>query len=256
MTEIEQVEWELAWELYDRATNILQQGDLIRLKQEELPSIYGIVVTADCDLDKRKHSRLVTVVPFITLEEVICKCLAFDLFEQKSEELRAQCKTLLQLSQNPADASFIGGVKAFVREGIYASRKQEVLAKVVAHELSEIGMEDLKDIISLLGMSWSKTVDKFKQQVGSRGDLLLLTKPPLVSETPRVAWLRAIRQLPIADISLKTSESSGNRWQRVAQLKSPFRYRLTQMLGSVFADVGLPDMPKSSFESEFSLLVG
>jgi hypothetical protein len=76
-------ESEGVWILYESVNSgdVLRQGDLIKFARQDKPPSYGIVVTADCDLDNRKHSRLVTLVPLLSAEQIVCQCLAFDAFE-------------------------------------------------------------------------------------------------------------------------------------------------------------------------------
>ena len=130
----------------------------------------------------------------------------------------------------------------------------DVLARVITHEATELEISDIKSIIDLQGMNWNKAMQRFKNQISSRGDMLLLAKPPFVTDTPQIAWLRAIWQERIADVAIRTSEEMGARGIRIAQLKPPFRYRLTQMLGAVFADIGLPDLSRDLFDNIFKEL--
>jgi hypothetical protein len=255
--EIKNAESDITWDLYTEVgpNDGMNQGDLIRFNPELNAPKYGIVVTADCDLENRKHSRLVTLVPFLSVEDIIKRSLAFDFFEKadKATDLKIRCRNLLGIDTNINDPRFIATVKAILREG-KLSHEHEVLARIVTHESTELELTDIKYLINLLGIKWANVVGKFKDQIGSRGDMLLLAKPPLVEDMPQIAWLRAIWQEQIANIAIRTSEEMGLRGIRIANLRSPFRYRLTQLLGSVFSDIGLPDLSQDLFYKEIKEL--
>jgi len=240
------------WRLYEDVApgDTLQQGDLIRFAAGQTPVHYGIVVTGDCDLDNRKHSRLVTLVPLLTVEQIICNCLAYDVLEKKSQELRQFCKEKLLIHEETNDSQFIALVKARVIAKDISEPDVEVVAKATCYGRSDLTLSEVKIIVETAGRQWKKTMEVFENQIKSRGDLLLLCPPPLIEEKPTVAWLRAIWQEQQDAIAIRTSEATERKGLRVAQLRSPFRYRLTQMLGQVFADIGLPKIDTNPLASE------
>ncbi|WP_424681282.1 hypothetical protein [Frateuria sp. YIM B11624] len=245
MTVATEVEPTSIWALYESVApgDWLQQGDLIRFKEEDRPAYYGVVVTADCDLGNRKHSRLVTLVPLLSIEEIICKCLAYDAFENYKDALHQYCKRQLSIDDVPLTPAFLGKVKALVREGNISDEVVETAAKAITHEDWVICVPKLRAMFTAAGISWPKALDRFAKQIDSRGDILRLLAPPLTPDRVSVVWLRAMWQARVSDIAIRTSEAQERSGIRVARLNSPFRYRLTQMLGQVFADIGLPDVP-------------
>lgn len=249
--DMEEAASEGVWHLYETVQDnaLLQQGDLINFK-DDVPWRLGLVVTADCDLDKRKHSRLVTLVPLLTVNEVICRCLIFDLFERYEGQFKQAARRCLEIASRPEDSDFLGQIKAQLLENRFSKPVHELLAKVVAQVNFPITVSVIKDLLDEIGVGWASVLTRFTGQIKDRGDLLLLTPPPLIGKGEKIAWLRALWQEEINDIALKTSESNERRGIRVAQLASPFRYRLTQMLGQVFADIGLPNLPIPLIEQE------
>jgi len=56
-----------------------------------------------------------------------------------------------------------------------------------------------------------------------------------------VAYLRLLRELKDNQVALKPSSRSFEiTHERIAHLKPPYLYRLTQQLGAVFSSIGLP----------------
>jgi len=64
----------------------LTQGDLIKFEGEEDPlKRAGIVVTADCDLERKRHARLVTLIPVVTVDVIMEYYLLLEDCENKKE---------------------------------------------------------------------------------------------------------------------------------------------------------------------------
>ncbi len=236
-----------AWEIYERTSpkDKLNQGDLIRFGEGNGPAAWGVVVTADCDLENRKHSRLVTLVPLLSTQQLVCRCLAFDFVEYKIEAMSQKCRTSFEISVQTNDPAFQSELKAGLLEGKVAAELDLLLARLVCREDIEVSAATFKEIVEHAGLGWTTCLKRFEDQIMSRGDMLVLEEPPFKNDGEFVAWLRGIWQEQISNIAVAMSQSDGRRGVRVAQLKSPYRYRLTQMLGQVFSDIGLPSRPKT-----------
>lgn len=62
--------WELDKEIKENA--VLKQGDLIKIHDGDDPlRKAAIVVTADCDLINKKHARLITLVPAVSVKDIL-----------------------------------------------------------------------------------------------------------------------------------------------------------------------------------------
>jgi hypothetical protein len=238
------------WDVYERTSSKekLNQGDLIRFDGGDSGVTWGVVVTADCDLENRKHSRLVTLVPLLSVQQIIVKCLAFDFVEYKIETMAQKCRVSFGIDAQPTDPAFQSSMKATLMEEKVVNDKDRLLAKLVCGEDVEVSVVTFKEVVEHAGLSWSACVKRFESQIASRGDMLVLQEPPFDNNGEFIAWLRGIWQEQVANIAVAMSQSSGRRGVRVAQLKSPYRYRLTQMLGQVFSDIGLPDRQKTAID--------
>lgn len=247
------------WQLYDAVgeEDKLQQGDLIRFIEKEgenNSTRFGLVITADCDLDKRKHSRLVTLISVITVDTLVSSCLGIDCLEQNRQSLADYCRKQLGVSVASTDASFLGHVKA---HAIMMPKRPAIVDLAISalfQELESISVAQLKELFSILNISSSKIKEKFSQQAVSRGDLMILPPPPAITGAPRVAWLRRIWQEQIGKIAIRNSDENNSVGLRVARLESPFRYRLTQQVAHVFSDIGLPDIDSKEIMGHISAL--
>lgn len=239
-----------AWDVYGRtsAKDKLNQGDLIRFDDGEGRIKWGIVVTADCDLENRKHSRLVTLVPLLSTEQLIGRCLAFDFVEYKIEAMSQKCRANFGIHVQPDDPAFQSELKAILLEGKVVGEIDLLLARLVCGEDVEVSVVEFRQVVEYAGLGWLTCVKRLESQIESRGDMLVLEAPPFENKGEFVAWLRGIWQEPVSNVAVAMSQLGDRRGVRVAQLKSPYRYRLTQMLGQVFSDIGLPDRPKTAID--------
>lgn len=221
----------------------LKQGDLIKFDKEESPlKRAGIVVTADCDLEKKKHAKLVTLVSVIPVQIIMEHYLLLEDCEKKKPQIESYAyksfdidlgqdselkKTLLMraLESPPADCD---GASI-------------VAARITLDQIDSIAVQQYKALMNVI-QTGIKKVSALEQQVSSRGDLLLLPDPSELGVTGNIAWVRHIWQVPLTAIALRTSEVSFRQGERIARLDSPYRYRLTQLMAQVFSDIGLPDI--------------
>lgn len=235
------------WDIYERTSpkDKLNQGDLIRFDEGEGRVTWGVVVTADCDLENRKHSRLVTLVPLLSTQQLICRCLAFDFAEYKIEVMSQKCRATFGIDVEPDDPAFRSELKAGLLEGKVDGELDRKLARLVCGEDIELSVAGFKEVVEHAGLGWSACVKRLEDQIKSRGDMLVLEEPPFKNDGEFIAWLRGIWQEQVSNIAVAMSQLAGRRGVRVARLKSPYRYRLTQMLGQVFSDIGLPERSKT-----------
>ncbi|MDP3897797.1 MAG: hypothetical protein Q8Q62_14085 [Mesorhizobium sp.] len=134
---------------------------------------------------------------------------------------------------------------ALLREAAMHDEKAEVTAWQIAAQfaLSTVNMMSISEyklLITEMKVS-PKKPSSFVDQIRSRGDLMILPDASELGVSGRIAWVRHIWQVSVSDIALKTSDVSYRKGERIARLDSPYRYRLTQLMAQVFADIGLPD---------------
>lgn len=228
----------------------LRQGDLIVFEGAETPlHRVGIIVTADCDLEQRKHARLVTLVPVVDARTVLERYLLFEdcerkrdliesyLFKAYSIDVRQDRATKLTILRQTCAPSDLDGKD---------SRK--VAANFVFGASDSIAVEGYVKLMRDIG-SGPKGKNVLRDQIRKRGDLLMLPSIRKLGVTGHIAWLRHIWQVGLDDIALRTSEVGARPGERLGRLDSPFRYRLTQLMAQVFSDIGLPDIPDGMDEA-------
>ena len=221
----------------------LTQGDLIRFVDQTEPlRMVGIVVTADCDLEQKKHAKLVTLIPVVSVKILMENYL----LPEDCEKKRAQIESYAFREFGIASDLELDARKAVLKgvmDGIpfEPEMAKSIAAKFATDQLNVISVAQYKTLMTAINLGPKKSSDLSKQ-IDSRGDLLILPSPIQLGIEGDVAWVRHIWQESLGDIAIRTSEVKSKAGERIARLDSPFRYRLTQLLAQVFSDIGLPDI--------------
>lgn len=224
----------------------IRQGDLIKFDGavDTLRKL-AIVVTADCDLEQKKHARTLTLVPVVPATTIIENYLLLDDCEKKKNLI--EDFVFKGFSINLDQDSIVQ--HALLREKMKAtvsdpSSPLTVAAEFILHDTNRLAFSAYIDLMREMNIK-AKKIDSFKDQMRKRGDLLVLPEADALGIKGHVAWVRQLWQTSASDIALRTSEVAMRSGERIARLDSPFRYRLTQLIAQVFSDIGLPDMPDS-----------
>jgi hypothetical protein len=238
----ENVGWQLDTAVSPGAT--LNQGDLVRFpSSEDALRRAGIVVTADCDLKNKKHARLVTLAPIVTVEVILERCLLVEDCERKMDLIEAY--VFKEFGIDPSRDRDVA--LASLEEQVSSKRESSSEIALFAAELilgtsQEVRIGEHRELMAALGLK-TKAADSLIDSIRKRGDLMVLPNPKSLGIEGSIAWVRQVWQVPQSDIALRTSEVAARPGERVARLDSPYRYRLTQLLAQMFSDIGLPDVP-------------
>jgi hypothetical protein len=127
-------------------------------------------------------------------------------------------------------------------KGLAQEGPESIAARLLLNSSEYISVAEYKILMAAINCSVKKT-ESLKQQIRTRGDLLVLPDTKELGIKGCIAWVRHIWQVPISDVAIKTSEIPKCSGERIARLASPYRYRLTQLMAQVFSDIGLPDSP-------------
>lgn len=233
----------------------LRQGDLIKFHGSQGPlREVGIVVTADCDLEQNKHARLVTLVPAISTKVILEYYLLLEDCERKRDLIERFVFRKFSIDLSLDGAVRYEMLRAAMQDGPEkTSDLSSSAAAFCLNLIDHIPVAVYRELMGYIG-SRARKVDSLSQQIRSRGDLLLLPDTTVLGLEVEVVWMRHIWQVPLSDIAIRTSELAKRSGERIARLDSPFRYRLTQQMGQVFSDIGLPDMPSTIDKSLESVL--
>jgi hypothetical protein len=226
-------------------TATLTQGDLIKFDgaQDPLRQV-GIVVTADCDLEKKKHARLVTLIPVVSVTVLLENYLLPEDCENKRQQIENYALNVFEVDRTHEPALRAAVLREKLAETGELPEAHSIAGKFVTDQLDSISIKEYRCLMEAIRSGMKKS-ESLSQQILKRGDILILPSPKKIGLDDDIAWVRHIWQVPIGEIALRTSETNTRPGERVARLDSPFRYRLTQLLAQVFSDIGLPNVPNT-----------
>jgi len=239
---------------------------------------YGIVVTADCDVALDKHRGALSYCPVLILEDFLRLFWLPDELSRQLEYLYGLVVIdLVGLKQKyasqydqPIDGDVIKGWLERRRpEGIATDlqvpkgieREALVSRLTICDRLERApSLTTLADQVSVLAIvkvaginpspdKVSAQQDKVWRDIAARirriaGDLFFLNELGHGTTGGFVVYLRRIGEVSEKAIAIDPlTEKHGTSIEavRISRIAPPFRYRLTQKLAAVFADIGLPD---------------
>jgi hypothetical protein len=155
----------MGWILDEKITpgQQLAQGDLIHFKEEKDPlKMLGIVVTADCDLEKSKHGRLITLVPVLSVQTILERYIFIEACEKQKQQIFAYaCKSYSVDSAGDENIAM-----AELRLRVDEAKKsagdatQILAADFSLHLVDNISSASYKNLMCAIG---SKAKDSFSQ---------------------------------------------------------------------------------------------
>lgn len=221
----------------------IRQGDLVIFNGETNPlRKAGIVVTADCDLEKKKHGRLVTLVPIVTVDALLENYLLIEACERQKDTIGGYVKRVLKIEGKTDDPVTLAEIRAQI--SLPETEHEDVLtmaANFLLHNVEKISIAEYKALMKALKVDISQNNKKIEDQIKSKGDLIAIPTPAAFGVEGEIVWVRQLWQIPLGKIVDKNSEVATGIGQRIAHLDSPFKYRVTQVMAQVFSDIGLPD---------------
>lgn len=217
----------------------LTQGDLVLFPDSADPlRRAGIVVTADCDLEQRKHAQLATLVPVVSVQTTMENYLFLDACEMQRKQIHAFfCR-----SRGFAVDEDSAVVDAEMRSFLTSPQEDQVLKLAVEFLLrtrESMSVGEYSALMKAVGSN-PKGASSFEQQLLKKGDIVIVPSPKALGVDAEIVWVRHIWQEPVGQIALRTSDVAHCRGEKLARLASPYRYRLTQVMAQVFSDIGLP----------------
>lgn len=245
----------------------IHQGDIIKFRDNTL----GIVITGDCDTKNKKNNNIISFCKIITIEEYFAQYYFIQFISRKEEYIKQ--KLVKEINEHLQSKQISGSFTPTTLE-LWIKRKS------IADLFSDIEIEDTHSTIELLlsllfalynqqlendfkylskqlvrfrsYQNSNKTITEHKDEFRSDlknhilkmpGDWFMINTIQNIEKEGYMVYLRNIYSTEQTSISVSPLDNLHLEFTstRIARLNSPFRYRLTQKLGSVFMDIGLPN---------------
>lgn len=233
-----------AWKTYQpNEEKALRQGDLIIRNEAGSAVQAGIILTADCHLDRRKHARRVTVAQLCTPDSILTNYLFGDYLESRVDEALVALRKILGATNDLSEPEI--RAKTLSYSGTQ-NEEVEALRTIVGRRIQCTPTKQLFiRLLASMSIDKTKAASSISNKIADKDDVLVLPPPPDTLSQFCICWLRDVQHVPLADIALTTSEADELPWVRAYHLESPHKYRLTQKFASVFSSIGTPDVDKS-----------
>ena len=252
----------------------LRQGDVFRWVADVDDGVWlhaGVVITADCDLALNKTYGRLSFVPLLPEAEfywnfwrpgkfgpILEKLLATGA-QRASKQLSKRDGVERSISPNGlADWIDRAGPRAVAVECAGENRSLVPTLVNVFEPVERVSKllqaqspnwDALRNALPLRKPTHSPDTyegiaAEFKDVVTSLpGDVFFLSEVPGALPGGYFAMLRYVSQCALEDvrISAETLRFEGGRARRISRIPAPFLYSLTQGIGRVFSDIGLPE---------------
>ncbi|QBJ14614.1 hypothetical protein EYD00_13920 [Agrobacterium sp. 33MFTa1.1] len=251
----------------------LQQGEVFEWVGETTGDPwqrYGIIITADCDLHRRKHGGYISYLPALTTRDFIWTFWRPAILEPELDRRLAKCAVRVNkwLSKNRSKSTEISkdALEAWVKRtqpeeildqmGCGDKGQRADLLNVIrpVHEIRECLNENKPDLAKFTAIfrlvnpaaeNNPAVMHKAFQDTisGLPGDIFYIPGLPLEKHDGLFVMLRHMRQCREDDIAKKPDDIrfEGATAKRIARVSATFRYAISQNFGKVFSDIGLPE---------------
>jgi hypothetical protein len=274
----------------DPGEGLLFQGDVLRWERPtETPwREHALVVTASCDLRQNKNRGLISYVPVVAFSSYVRffwapefmdrrlahqKDVGFAAVRKAVEAARGSCGLSHEAALGWVLRAEVDEVVADIIPDVALAKERRKLSSAVAtlkaalvaeRELRECQSADafmslLSDRLGLIsGKAGTDGPGGIRSALEGHctslpGDVFFISTVP-GGGGGHFAMLRHVSQIEEGDIEMDPVARPGARLpaRRVGRLGSPYVYALTQQLGKIFSDIGLPSTHPENLRESLS----
>jgi hypothetical protein len=252
------------------------QGDVIKWVEGELLrpwQVFGVVVTADCDLAHEKHGGVISFVPAMLTEDFIWHHWRLERLGPKLDEFLTKAGSRIASWRSKNGGTDFAPSVAATRKWLERSGADGILDEIGVADLGQRNsilnvIKPAADVLNVINGDapdltqlsaayafvnpkaatdpTAMATDIQRTWASLPGDIFHLPSVPKEEEVPGgglFLHLRHIRQIGADEISARPDDirSGKAKVRRVARVCAPYRYAITQALARVFSDIGLPD---------------
>ncbi|MBE6351505.1 MAG: hypothetical protein E7060_00990 [Treponema bryantii] len=229
----------------------LRQGDILYFYENQDDEKYGIVVTGDCDIARKKCRRIISYCTITTAKFYLATEVMYDEF--LSKEINKLEESVLKNVYRKLNAekseTFLSTLLSLELDYLINLLKDKDLITKIEFLKSIKGKSvySMADCINIYKMNTNKNTvtdeeikkikGKFLSKLGSLpGDKYYISEIPNQNDNyGYIVHLRFINTISQDDIA------NQNGLYRIGHLDAPYLYKLTQKLGAVFSDIGEPE---------------
>jgi hypothetical protein len=246
----------------DPGEGLLFQGDVLRWERPtETPwREHALVVTASCDLRQNKNRGLISYVPVVAFSSYVRFFWAPEFMDRRLAHQKdvgfAAVRKAVEAARGSCGLSHEAALGWVLRAEV-----DEVVAERELRECqsADAFMSLLSDRLGLIsGKAGTDGPGGIRSALEGHctslpGDVFFISTVP-GGGGGHFAMLRHVSQIEEGDIEMDPVARPGARLpaRRVGRLGSPYVYALTQQLGKIFSDIGLPSTHPENLRESLS----
>lgn len=268
------------WSIPDSSTPV-RQGDLLISRDPHLGKILEIclVITADCDISKKKFGLQLACLRLIPLHNYLRTIWAEKKFQSQLkneiEKIRSQVAKwhtrLLGTNSLLTPDAVVDWVKRVEPDSICSALQipepdiKKMKRNLESFRSALFALDDIKEtdqfkrLVTLRSKILEKdclqeTAKQAQDETKSKlpEDVFLLTTLPQLDTGPTVVLLREIVAVPYKAVCYRTCDAiSDEMFLRIGRLQPTFKYAVSQAFGSLYSKIGLPDDYEERCEEVF-----
>lgn len=233
-------------------TDSITQGTIIKFMNKPEDETYGIIVTGDCDIEHDKFGDFLSYCNILPLRFYTENFYIPKTCREKIREKMKSIREALLKDLNVSDLSIsaidhIFSMSPTDLQNTIRDRKliNNINFLKTYKDKNDFSIEDFKN----LGEK------SFKNLIRFPGDKFYFTNlpDPETKSKGYVINLRRIKEIKKSQISLSFNEENPDCFA-FAKLDSPYKQFMTQTLGAMFSDIGLPSEYENQRNETIELL--
>lgn len=238
--------------------DVICQGTIIKFCNENQQEYkYGIIVTGDCDIAQEKHGIYLSYCCIMPLEYYIKKFYIQKKCKNKLSKIIGQIKeNVFEILNRKLDDRAMEHVFSLSRNELDELLKNNgVVEKIIdiqnyMHE-GDFSLEEYKKMCSPKNKDFEKDIRNFPGDKFFIGNI----PDPEINTEGFVVDFRRIKEIKRDEISKKYFGDIPNCFA-IANLNSPYKQKMSQALGAMFSDLGLPESYENNRNSIISKISG
>lgn len=241
-----------------KPNDVICQGTIIKFCNENQQEYkYGIIVTGDCDIAQEKHGIYLSYCCIMSLEYYIKKFYIQKKCKNKLSKIIGQIKEkVFEILNRKLDDRAMEHVFSLSRNELDELLKNNgVVEKIIdiqnyMHE-GDFSLEEYKKICSPKNKDFEKDIRNFP------GDKFFIGNIPDPERNTEgfVVDFRRIKEIKRDEITINYFGNDAKCFA-IANLNSPYKQKMSQALGAMFSDLGLPESYENNRNSIISKISG
>lgn len=260
----------------------IRQGDIIRMCKDDTTTIFGVIVTADCDIAQKKAGDKYTwleILPMkkyiegpwaeVQLKKLLDKRIVgvCDTLNAKIKKLGEELTPLTPQSlsdwlKTSTSSEILEAIDPSLKSQLTLARQLDGLSIAVNAKSDLIPLSNLLKFCDFFDIPHEKQKDSANEDMKKNSgfqDYFVLPELPKTEGVGFVVMLRSISTVTAADLYMTAQEArindKPNSFHRVGRLNDVIRFSITQKLAFLFSRIGLPTVFESSCMAAIDLAV-